>query len=52
MVVKHAVTRLKPAGKTGRQGLIHDVPTGKELIERIVGEAGAIVKERLGAMLA
>ncbi|GLK43210.1 MULTISPECIES: NAD(P)H-dependent flavin oxidoreductase [Novosphingobium] len=34
------------------QGLIHDVPTCKELIERIVGEAEAIVKERLGAMLA
>ncbi|MFS0849812.1 NAD(P)H-dependent flavin oxidoreductase [Novosphingobium panipatense] len=34
------------------QGLIHDVPTCKELIDRIMGEAEAIVKDRLGAMLA
>ncbi len=34
------------------QGLIHDVPTCRELIDRIVGEAEEIVKERLGAMLA
>jgi nitronate monooxygenase len=34
------------------QGLIHDVPTCRELIERIVGEAEEIVKSRLGAMLA
>ncbi|MFC3214884.1 NAD(P)H-dependent flavin oxidoreductase [Novosphingobium panipatense] len=34
------------------QGLIHDVPTCKELIDRIMGEAEAIVQDRLGAMLA
>ncbi|MFC0203715.1 NAD(P)H-dependent flavin oxidoreductase [Novosphingobium soli] len=34
------------------QGLIHDVPTCRELIERIVGEAEEIVKARLGGMLA
>lgn len=34
------------------QGLIHDIPTCKELIERIVGEAEEIVKGRLGKMLA
>ncbi|EJL31317.1 nitronate monooxygenase family protein [Novosphingobium sp. AP12] len=34
------------------QGLIHDVPTCRELIERIIGDAEEIVKGRLGAMLA
>jgi nitronate monooxygenase len=29
------------------QGLIHDIPTVKELIDRIVGEAEAIINERL-----
>ena len=29
------------------QGLIHDIPTCKELIERIVREAEAIIDERL-----
>ena len=33
------------------QGLIHDVPSCQELIDRIIGEAEAIVKGRLGAML-
>ena len=33
------------------QGLIHDVPTCQELISRIVSEAEAIVKERIGGML-
>ena len=33
------------------QGLIHDVPTVQELIDRIIGEAEAIVNERLGGML-
>lgn len=34
------------------QSLIHDIPTCKELIDRIVGEAEEIVKGRLGGMLA
>jgi nitronate monooxygenase len=34
------------------QGLIHDVPTVKELIDRIIGEAESIVKSRFGGMLA
>jgi nitronate monooxygenase len=34
------------------QGLIHDIPTCRELIERIIGDAEEIVKGRLGAMLA
>ena len=34
------------------QGLINDVPTVKELIDRIIGEAEAIVNARLGGMLA
>jgi nitronate monooxygenase len=33
-------------------GLIHDVPTCKELIERTVAEATQIIRGRLGAMLA
>jgi NAD(P)H-dependent flavin oxidoreductase YrpB (nitropropane dioxygenase family) len=33
------------------QGLIHDVPTVKELIDRIISEAEAIVSGRLGGML-
>ncbi len=33
------------------QGLIHDIPTCDELISRIVADAEAIVKGRLGAML-
>jgi len=33
------------AGQT--QGLIHDIPTCKELVERIVTEATAIIRERL-----
>ena len=34
------------------QGLIHDVPTVKELVDRIVTEAEAIIRERLEGMLA
>jgi nitronate monooxygenase len=34
------------------QGLIHDIPTCKELIRRIVDEARQIVRTRLDAMLA
>ncbi len=33
------------------QGLIHDVPTVKDLIDRIIGEAEEIVQGRLGGML-
>ncbi|MGI8841344.1 MAG: NAD(P)H-dependent flavin oxidoreductase [Caulobacteraceae bacterium] len=33
------------------QGLIHDVPTCAELVGRIVGEAEAIIRQRLGAMI-
>jgi NAD(P)H-dependent flavin oxidoreductase YrpB (nitropropane dioxygenase family) len=33
-------------------GLIHDTPTCKELVERIVGEAEALIKERLARMAA
>jgi nitronate monooxygenase len=31
-------------------GLIHDIPTCKELIDRTVGEAEAIVRQRLARM--
>ena len=34
------------------QGLIHDIPTCQELIDRIIGEAESIVKSRFGGMLA
>jgi len=33
------------------QGLIHDVPSVQELIDRIMAEAGSIIDTRLGAML-
>ncbi|MFA7585737.1 MAG: nitronate monooxygenase family protein [Novosphingobium sp.] len=33
------------------QGLIHDVPTVQELIDRIIGDAEAIVKQRLAGMV-
>ncbi len=33
------------------QGLIHDVPTVKELVDRIVGEAESIIRARLEGML-
>ena len=33
------------------QGLIHDIPSCKDLIEKIVGDAEEIVKGRFGAML-
>jgi len=38
------------AGQT--QGLIHDIPTCKELVERIVSEATAIIRERLDRAVA
>jgi nitronate monooxygenase len=34
------------------QGLIHDVPTVKDLVERIVSEAEAIIKTRLAGVVA
>jgi len=34
------------------QGLIHDIPTCQELIDRIIGEAEEIVNARLSGMLA
>jgi len=33
------------------QGLIHDIPTCKVLVERIVADAEAIIRERLSSML-
>jgi NAD(P)H-dependent flavin oxidoreductase YrpB (nitropropane dioxygenase family) len=33
-------------------GLIHDIPTCKELIDRIMAEAGALIRGRLAGMLA
>jgi NADH:quinone reductase (non-electrogenic) len=33
------------------QGLIHDIPTCKELVARIVSEAESIIRARLGGML-
>jgi nitronate monooxygenase len=38
------------AGQT--QGLIHDIPSCKELVERIVSEAEAIIRERLNRLVA
>jgi nitronate monooxygenase len=38
------------AGQT--QGLIHDIPTCKELVEHIVKEATAIIRSRLDKMVA
>jgi nitronate monooxygenase len=37
---------------SGVMGLIHDVPTCAELIERIVADATEIIRKRLPAMLA
>lgn len=34
------------------QGLIHDIPTCQQLIDRIVGDAEAIIRGRLGSLLA
>jgi len=34
------------------QGLIHDIPSCQELIDRIIGDAEAIIKGRLAGMLA
>jgi nitronate monooxygenase len=33
------------------QGLIHDIPTVKELIDRIISEAEEIIKARLGGVV-
>jgi hypothetical protein len=33
-------------------GLIHDIPTRKELIDRIMAEAEAIIRTRLEGLLA
>jgi nitronate monooxygenase len=33
-------------------GLIHDIPTCKELIDRIMAEAEAIIRSRLESLLA
>jgi hypothetical protein len=33
------------------QGLIHDIPSCQELIDRIMGDAESIIKQRLGGML-
>jgi nitronate monooxygenase len=33
-------------------GLIHDIPTCKELIDRIMAEADALIRQRLEGMLA
>ncbi len=38
------------AGQT--QGLIHDIPTCKDLVEHIMAEAHRIVRERLDKMVA
>jgi NAD(P)H-dependent flavin oxidoreductase YrpB (nitropropane dioxygenase family) len=38
------------AGQT--QGLIHDIPTCRELVERIISEAEAIIRNRLDKVLA
>ena len=32
-------------------GLIHDVPTVQQLVDRIMAEAEGIIRERLSAML-
>jgi nitronate monooxygenase len=34
------------------QGLIRDIPTCRELLDRIMGEAEEIIRGRLGGMLA
>ena len=34
------------------QGLIHDIPTCKELIDRIMAEATALIRERLAGLIA
>jgi hypothetical protein len=33
------------------QGLIHDIPSCQALIDRIIGDAEAIIRGRLGGML-
>jgi NAD(P)H-dependent flavin oxidoreductase YrpB (nitropropane dioxygenase family) len=33
------------------QGLIHDIPSCEELIHRIVSDAEAIIRQRLGGMV-
>ena len=32
-------------------GLIHDIPTCKELVDRIMAQANAIIRERLAGMV-
>jgi NADH:quinone reductase (non-electrogenic) len=52
--------RIMPNGEMGAgawscgmvAGLIHDVPTVKELIDRIMREAEGIIRQRLAGMLA
>jgi nitronate monooxygenase len=34
------------------QGLIHDIPTVKELVDRIIREAGQIIRDRLAGLVA
>ncbi|HQS95941.1 MAG: nitronate monooxygenase [Novosphingobium sp. 17-62-19] len=34
------------------QGLIHDLPTCQQLIDRIIGDAESVIRERLGSLLA
>ena len=34
------------------QGLIHDIPSVKELVDRIVAEAESIIDQRLSGMVA
>ena len=33
------------------QGLIHDIPTAQQLIDRIIAEAESIVRERFGGVV-
>ncbi len=33
------------------QGLIHDIPTCKDLLDRMIGDAEAIIGKRLGGMM-
>jgi NADH:quinone reductase (non-electrogenic) len=34
------------------QGLIHDIPTVRELVDRIVHDASTIIRDRLGVLAA
>ena len=33
------------------QGMIHDIPSEKELVDRIMGEADGIIRQRLAGAL-